>query len=100
VPDECQHAYRNYVIRVEERDEVRVSLAREGIHTDILYVPPIHLHTAFQERGYGPGDLPITEMLAQELLCLPMFPELSDEQVQYVGQSLAQTVSGSGAPEW
>lgn len=84
VPDGHEHVYRNYVICVENRDAVRRTLAEKGVHTDILYVPPIHLQTVFAKEGYRPGDLPATEKAAGQLFCLPMYPDLTDEQVEYV----------------
>ena len=95
VPVGCEHVYRNYVVRVQNRDEVRRHLAEWGIHTSVLYTPPVHLQTIYKDRGYGPGDLPITEKIAQELLNLPIFPELTQEQVQYVTQHLKQAVHSS-----
>jgi dTDP-4-amino-4,6-dideoxygalactose transaminase len=92
VPEGYEHVYRNYVVLVPERDRVRRALARQGVETNVIYTPPAHRQTVYQERGMGPGSLPVTERLAAELLCLPMYPDLTDEQVEYVAQSLAQAL--------
>jgi dTDP-4-amino-4,6-dideoxygalactose transaminase len=93
VPEGYEHVHRNYVIRLENRDEARLHLARRGIRTNMLYTPPVHLQPMYRQRGYGEGDLPVTEQVAKELLCLPMFPELTEEQIEYVAGSLKE-VSG------
>lgn len=92
VPPGLEHVYRNYVVRVRNRDRVRRSLARRGVETMVLYVPPVHLQTAYEHRGMRRGALPATEAAADELLCLPICPELSDEQVRYVAESLKQAI--------
>lgn len=92
VPEGLEHVYRNYVIRVQNRDEVRHYLAKRGIYSTLLYTPPIHLQPILKDRDYGPGDLSTTEKIAQELLNLPIFPELTGEQIQHVAQSLKQAV--------
>jgi dTDP-4-amino-4,6-dideoxygalactose transaminase len=88
VPVGFQHVYRNYVVRVPQRDRVRAQLAERGISTGLLYLPPLHLQPAYQARGFGPGSFPVTERLADELLCLPMYPELSEDAVRRVALEL------------
>jgi dTDP-4-amino-4,6-dideoxygalactose transaminase len=92
VPEGHEHVYRNYVIQVPDRDQVRRHLARRGVSTYLLYIPPVHLQTVFQNRGYQAGDLPVTEAVANKLLCLPIYAELTEEQVAYVGQCLAEVL--------
>jgi dTDP-4-amino-4,6-dideoxygalactose transaminase len=87
-PEGFEHVYRNYVIRVQNRNAVRVQLAERGIHTNVLYTPPVHLQSMYRERGCREGDLPVTEEVAKELLCLPMFPELTGQQIEHVARSL------------
>jgi dTDP-4-amino-4,6-dideoxygalactose transaminase len=88
VPPGRTHVYRNYVVRVHERDAVRTKLARGGIETALLYVPPLHLQPVYDRLGYGPGSLPATEAAAEELLCLPVYPELSESAVRRVAGEL------------
>jgi dTDP-4-amino-4,6-dideoxygalactose transaminase len=92
VPEGYEHVYRNYVVQVPDRDTVRRHLARRGVSTYLLYIPPVHLQTVYHGRGYRAGDLPITEAVANNLLCLPIYPELAEEQVAYVGQCLAEAL--------
>ena len=93
VPEGYEHVYRNYVIRVENRDEARLHLARHGIRTSMLYTPPVHLQSMYRERGFREGELPVTDQVAKEVLCLPLFPELTEDQIEHVAHSLNE-VSG------
>jgi dTDP-4-amino-4,6-dideoxygalactose transaminase len=90
VPADCEHVYRNYVIQTPDRDNVRRHLAWRGVSTYLLYIPPVHLQTVYHDRGHEAGDLPVTEAVANRLLCLPIYAELTEEQVAYVGQCLAE----------
>jgi dTDP-4-amino-4,6-dideoxygalactose transaminase len=92
VPQDRTHAYRNYVVRVPRRDVVRADLERHGIETALLYVPPLHLQPVYGDLGYGPGSLPVTERAAEELLCLPVYPELSSTALDRVGSELLSAV--------
>lgn len=83
------HVYHLYVIEVEARDEVAAALRDRGIATGIHYPIPIHLQPAYADLGLGRGAFPRTERSAQRLLSLPMFPELSEEQIGRVVDALA-----------
>ena len=85
-----QHVYHLYVVRNPKRDELRRFLAARGIQTAIHYPVPIHLQPAYRRLGQPPGSLPVTERLAGEILSLPMFPELTQEQVEFVAQSILE----------
>jgi len=87
-PDECEHVYRNYTVRVKKRDYVRRELAKRGIETGLHYVPPLHLQPVYRNRGYSIGDFPITERIAKELITLPMYPELTEGQLQEISKAL------------
>ena len=78
------HVYCYYVIQVQERDQFQKALAEEGVGTNIHYPIPIHLQPACAPYGYGPGMLPVTEALASRIVSLPMYPELTEEQLQFV----------------
>ena len=78
------HVYHVYAIRVRDRDGLRAHLATLGIQTGIHYPVPVHLQPACADLGYRRGDFPVTEVLAAEELSLPMYPEISAEQVKRV----------------
>ncbi len=78
------HVYCYYVIQVAERDLFRKALEQEGISTGIHYPVPIHLQPASTRYGYTHGMLPITETVASHIVSLPMYPELTEEQIQKV----------------
>lgn len=87
-----KHVYHLFVIRVRNRDEVRKKLSDRGIGTGIHYPTPIHLQNAYKFLGYKKGDFPVSERVAEEILSLPMFPELSEEQIKYVCNSLKEII--------
>jgi dTDP-4-amino-4,6-dideoxygalactose transaminase len=95
VPTGRTHVYRNYVVRIQERDAVREALRREGIETALLYVPPLHLQPVYESLGYGHGSLPVTERAAAELVCLPVFPELPEHSVRTVAENVRLAVDGA-----
>lgn len=78
------HVYCYYVVQVPQRDEFRKMLEQEGIGTNIHYPVPIHLQPASKPYGYKRGMLPITEAVAERIVSLPMYPELTEEQIQQV----------------
>lgn len=84
------HIYHQYTIRVPERNELQAYLKEQGIETMIYYPKPLHLQPVFAELGYKEGDLPITEKISNEVLSLPMFPELKIDQQQYVVEKIAE----------
>ncbi|NLE77487.1 MAG: hypothetical protein GX605_12145, partial [Chloroflexi bacterium] len=95
VPAGFGHVYRNYVVLVANRHEVRRALARWGVETHVLYAPAVHLKALYRRLGYHPGDLPVTEEIAEQVLCLPIYPELTDEQIRYVADCLMEATQGS-----
>lgn len=87
VPHEAaygQHVYHLYVIQTENRDAMQEYLAAKGVQALIHYPIPAHLQNAYAHLGYKKGDLPVTEHAANHILSLPMFPELTNEQVDLV----------------
>jgi dTDP-4-amino-4,6-dideoxygalactose transaminase len=83
-----RHIYHLFVVRLRERDRALEFLAKRGISCGIHYPVPIHLQQAYRDLGYRAGAFPVTERVAPELLSLPMYPELTDEQVAGVVQGL------------
>jgi dTDP-4-amino-4,6-dideoxygalactose transaminase len=89
--DGCSHVYHQYVIRCGRRDVLREFLKRNAIETAILYPLPVHLQPGYRDKVViGPGGLGVTEEVCREILSLPMYPELTDDDVARVGQVLAQ----------
>jgi dTDP-4-amino-4,6-dideoxygalactose transaminase len=89
------HVYCYYVIRVAERTQFQQALLADGIGTGIHYPTPIHLQAACASYGYQAGSLPITERLAADIITLPMYPELTAEQLQLVVDSVKKHVKSS-----
>lgn len=83
-----KHVYHLYVIRTEQRDELQDYLLRHGIGTGIHYKNPTHLQEASAIWGYKRGDMPATERVCNEILSLPIYPELTDEQIEFVGKKI------------
>jgi dTDP-4-amino-4,6-dideoxygalactose transaminase len=78
------HVFHQFTIRVADRDGVQRRMAERGVQTAVFYPVPLHLQPAFAELGHRPGDFPEAEHAAREVLCLPMYPELSDAEVDEV----------------
>jgi dTDP-4-amino-4,6-dideoxygalactose transaminase len=90
VKDWAEHVYHLYVVQAPDRDQIRSALAEQGIGTDVHYPAPSHLQAAYADRQVRPVALPVTEMLAQQVLSLPIFPELAVEQVERVAQAVSR----------
>jgi dTDP-4-amino-4,6-dideoxygalactose transaminase len=84
IDSRSSHIFHLYVLRSQDRDGLQRHLASLGIQTGIHYPVPIHLQPAYRELGFNRGAFPVTETLATEILSLPLFPELSSDQVQLV----------------
>ena len=93
------HAYHVYAIRVADRDSVRDRLSPD-VGTNIHYPVPVHLQPAYADLGYGHGAFPVSEGLANETLSLPMFPSLTDEQVDTVCDRLAEACKPTPLSGW
>ena len=83
-----RHVFHVYAIRVPDRDRVQKEFQAAGIATAIHYPIPVHLQKAFAQLGYKPGDFPISEQLAATVLSLPMYPEMSEEQLREVVETV------------
>jgi dTDP-4-amino-4,6-dideoxygalactose transaminase len=83
-PTHIRHAYHVYAIEVEHRERVQKALGAAGIGTGIHYPVPVHLQKAYAELGYGVGDFPVAEAVANRFLSLPIYAELEPEQAAHV----------------
>lgn len=84
------HVYHLYVIRTKRRDDLVAFLAERGVSCVIHYPIPIHLQKAYAGLGYRPGSFPVAERLAGEIVSLPMYPELTDEQIAHVAACIRE----------
>jgi dTDP-4-amino-4,6-dideoxygalactose transaminase len=87
-----QHVFHQYTIRTSKRDRVKKALTDYNIGSSVYYPVPIHLQRIYQHLGYKPGDLPVTEQAASEVLSLPIYPELTDEQIEIIVDLIATAV--------
>lgn len=83
-----RHIYHVYAVRVANRDTILKALGERGIATGIHYPVPVHLQNAYSNLGYKRGDFPVSEACGETFLSLPMFPELTDVQIDAVAQEL------------
>ena len=84
-----RHVYHQYVVRAKHRDELMKYLAERGITTRVYYPLPLHLQRCFANLGYKKGDFPVAEALAEDVLALPMFPELLPEEQERIVSEIA-----------
>lgn len=93
---EGQHVFHLYVVRVQKRDEVLKRLNAAGVGAGIHYPVAVHLHGATKSLGYQRGDFPIAERFADEIISLPLYPEITDAQIDEVVATLAKCVKEVG----
>lgn len=79
-----RHVYHVYALRCDDRDRLRTELADRGVQTGLHYPIPVHLQRAHQDLGYRAGDFPQSEAAARSVLSLPIYPEMTGEQVEFV----------------
>jgi len=88
-----KHVFHQYTIRVKNRDKVKQKLDAGGITSSMIYYPvPLHVQTAYKDLGMKPGSLPASEQAALEVLSLPMYPELKEEQIKKVAEAVKQAL--------
>jgi len=87
VKENCRHSFNYYTIRFKNsqlRDAVQKQLAENGVGCQVYYPKCLHLQPVYSYLGYKKGDMPVSERIQDEVLSLPMYPEMTDEQVEYV----------------
>jgi dTDP-4-amino-4,6-dideoxygalactose transaminase len=94
-PYQTRHVFNQFTIQCERRDELKAYLTSRGVGSEIYYPLPLHLQECFADLGYAAGDLPVSERLAQRALSLPVYPELSEEDQNYVVSVVAEFYKGS-----
>ena len=92
VPEGREHIFHLYVVRVPERERVMQKLAAQGVACGLHYPIPLHLQAAYRDFGYRKGDLPVTEMVTESILSLPMFPHMTEQMVDFVCSSLQEAL--------
>ena len=93
ITPEVEPVWHLFVIRVEQRDALRKSLADRGISAGIHYPIPIHLQEAYRDLGHKKGDFPVTEDCAERILSLPMYSELTEQMIEYVAEAVCEFTS-------
>jgi dTDP-4-amino-4,6-dideoxygalactose transaminase len=93
-----ERVYHLFVVYVEGRNAVRAALQARGVHTAVHYPRPVPLQPAFAVLGFGPGSFPHAERACERALSMPFFPEMTDEQVRYAAEELANLVGPRLAP--
>ena len=93
VSPHAHHVFHQYVLRVQRRDELRHFLTERKISTEVYYPIALHLQPIFNYLGYSERDLPESEKAAKEVLALPMFPELTEDEQKWVVENIAEFYS-------
>ncbi len=93
VPAGSEHSYHQYTIRVQDRDRIQRALAEGGISTAVYYPVPPPLQPLYSGSGSKPGDFPVAEQAAAEVLSLPMYPELRSDQIERIASALAAVLA-------
>ena len=99
LPDEAswaRHVYYMYTIRTATRDALEAYLTQQGIGTQKIYATPVPMQPCYRYLEYEEADIPVSVKSANELLCLPVFPELTEEEVRYIGTTIRKFFEGNG----
>lgn len=94
-PDDRTHVYHLFVVRLPDRDRAKAALSERGIGVGLHYPLPLHLQAAYRDLGLRAGDFPESEAAAASILSLPMFPHITEDQVDYVCAQLLSHLEGA-----
>jgi len=86
------HIYHQYALRVDKRDEINKRLNEKGIGSGVYYPKSLHVQECFAALGYKEGDLPVTDMLCKDIFSLPIFPEMTEEQIACAANALRESI--------
>lgn len=92
-PNDARYAWAQYTVKVSKRDDVAARLAEQGVPTAVYYPRPLHLQTAFRQFGDGPGSIPVSEALSEEVLSLPMHPYMPEETAERICAAVARATA-------
>jgi dTDP-4-amino-4,6-dideoxygalactose transaminase len=84
------HVYNQFTVRAPKRDELRTFLKEKGVGTEVYYPLPMHLQNCYRDLGYQKGSFPLSERAAEEVMSLPIYPELTEPQQRYVVEMIAE----------
>lgn len=93
VADGAEEIYHLYILQSEDRENLAAHLQSKGIAVGVYYPVPLHLQKAFVHLGYKEGDLPVSEYLSHRTFAIPVYPELTDDQVKYIIQAITEFVA-------
>jgi UDP-2-acetamido-2-deoxy-ribo-hexuluronate aminotransferase len=88
VDKKATSVWAQYSVRVKNREELQVTLKEQGIPTAVHYPMPLHMQKCFEYLGYKKGDFPISEIVSDEIMSLPMNPYITDEEIAYISKNL------------
>ena len=88
IREENESIYHQYVLQSDNRDEVLNKLKEQGIATGVYYPVPLHLQKVYKDLGYKEGDMPVAEYLSHRTFAIPVYPELTEEQINYIVDSI------------
>ena len=92
------HVYNQCTVRVRQRDELRNFLKEKGVGTEVYYPLPMHLQNCYRDLGHHKGSFPVSERAAEEVLSLPIYAELTEDQQAYVVQMIGESIDGHSFP--
>jgi dTDP-4-amino-4,6-dideoxygalactose transaminase len=95
----ARHVFHVYALRLANRAPVQAALTAAGIASAVYYPIPLHLLPAHQDLGYRPGQFPVAEQMCREELSLPVYPELTDEQIGFIADTVRQSAAAEAFTE-